>query len=72
MEIKMKKPKLNRDEGTLEELYRNVIEDRKRRSKEMTPSKGMNDQRHQRKIESKGRAVHTFMRSHNQLEEGHV
>ena len=52
--IKMKKPKLNRDEGALEELYKNVIEDRGRRSKETTPSKGKNDQRHQRKKGSKG------------------
>ena len=28
--IKLKKPKLNRDEGTSEELHRNVIEDRRK------------------------------------------
>ena len=56
--IKMKKPKLNRDEGTLEEVYKKVIEHRTRRSKEMTPSKGKNDQ------ETKGRKDQKDSSSH--------
>ena len=56
MNIKMKKPKLNRDEDTLEKLYKNVIEDR-RRSKEMTSSKEKDDQRHQKKKGSHCRSI---------------
>ena len=50
--IKMTKPLLN---GTLEELYEIVIEDRRGRIKGRTPSKGMYDEKHQKKKGTKGK-----------------
>ena len=53
----MKKSNLNKDEGTLEELHKIVMKDGTRRSKGMTYSKGMKDQRHQRKEKIKKEEV---------------
>ena len=53
--VKMTKPLLNRDEGTLEELYKIVIEDRRGRIKGRTPSKGMYDEKHQKKKGTEGK-----------------
>ena len=53
--IKMTKPLLNRDEGTSEELYKIIIEDRRGRIKGWTPSKGTYDEKHQKKKGTKGK-----------------
>ena len=48
--IRMKKSKLNRDQGTLEELYRVIIQDRRRRSRTRKDQRGTKRRKKQKQL----------------------